>query len=335
MALVQDSAKLEACQRSKPRAPTTTADFVIHTGNVQRCNHLQALVHATFQREVLTALKCTMQCWKKHNQGDFVMSREVIGHPKLMRVPLPGNDHAKRVRVKLFLLDSYEEGTASKALSGVEKAVGVASVDEVIIDAKHHHPHQQSQSQSQSQSQVKGADADLLAAWREVETLHDYGLVKSLGVSDLSLQQLQRIQDAAKVPVSIGEVTLDPEAAPDAAASASELREFARKHNINLVAHSDTGMPLPKAQFQRIMNKVIKGQSVFTPAPDLAAAHHYSSSASSGSSAPCSSACSSSTCSSALRVDWTPRWMARYTVVDTERSVVESTGYVIGGRYTV
>ncbi|EGD76920.1 hypothetical protein PTSG_08265 [Salpingoeca rosetta] len=316
MALVGEKTELEATRPQDTRmvTPTTVADFVIHTGNVQRCNHLQARVPATLQREITTALKCTMQCWKKHNKGDFVMSREVIGHPKLMRVPLSGNAMAKRVRVKLFILDKFEEGIVSKALTGVEKAVGFAGVDTLVVDMK------AAGGAEQHEEEEAGRDGgrDLVAAWREMENLHDYGLAKSLGVADLDTDTLQHLASVAKVPVAVNEVDQQTRCA----SLPSSLRTYAREHGIRLDAHSDAGHPLPKQQFQKIMTKVIKDQSLFTPGGEHTP----------GGDTP---GTPGSAVGAALRVDWTPRWVARYTVVDTERSVVDSTGFVIGGRYIV
>eukprot|EP01147_Barroeca_monosierra_P001866 gene1866-4963_t len=302
MALVEEGSDSTSLKSAPQRPPTVEADFIIHTGNVQRCNHLQAQLWSSTQLEVLTALKCTMQCWKKHFKHDFVMSREVIGHPKLMSPSLPGNPGAKRVNVKLFVLCEFEEGMVNKAVSAVERAVGFAGVDSLVIAFPERNVNRDSDAWKQ-----------LMSAWHEMQILHEYKLAHHLGVADVDINTITAINSNSKVPVHVCEV--------DALALKCnlppQLRTFALEHSVRLIAHSDRDNPLPRIQLQRIMTKVIKNQSIFTPVGETVDAFP------------------SPYPTEPIHVDWMPRWVARYTVVDTERSVIDSTGYAICARYMV
>eukprot|EP00056_Hartaetosiga_gracilis_P002407 m.53327 g.53327 ORF g.53327 m.53327 type:complete len:116 (-) comp11039_c0_seq1:964-1311(-) len=54
-----------------------SSDFIVQTGNIRRCNHLQAIVNPTTKQEITTALKCTLNCWNTYNQQDFVLQKDV------------------------------------------------------------------------------------------------------------------------------------------------------------------------------------------------------------------------------------------------------------------
>eukprot|EP00055_Hartaetosiga_balthica_P016149 m.100530 g.100530 ORF g.100530 m.100530 type:complete len:312 (-) comp9046_c4_seq1:180-1115(-) len=284
--------------------PSLSSNFIIHTGNVRRCNHLQAVVNPTTQQEIVTALKCTMNCWNKYNKSDVVLQTEIIPHPKLMAPHEEvGNGHERMLKVKVLVLEKYEPGLIHTAVTGVLKAVKFGKVDKLVFELK---------------SDGTTTD-DVLQAWKDEEELKKEGFASELGVAGLSTKQLETVLEKADVPVSFHEVSDEGLCCDDE----HPHRKLSSYHGVTLVHNDDDGDVLPKQTFQKVMTKVLRHEPTFTPAGEMssvATTSHGSSSTSSNGDAK-------------LRVEWTPVWVARYTIIDTKTSVIDKTGYAIGGRY--
>ncbi|XP_056630438.1 dihydrodiol dehydrogenase 3-like isoform X1 [Diorhabda sublineata] len=85
------------------------------------------------------------------------------------------------------------------------------------------------------------APTDHVGVWKKMEEQVDAGLVKSIGLSNFNMSQINRIIAAARIPP----VNLQIEVHPYF--QQKELREYCRQHNILVVAYSSLGSPgLPK-----------------------------------------------------------------------------------------
>ncbi|EEB98071.1 hypothetical protein MPER_02485, partial [Moniliophthora perniciosa FA553] len=77
-------------------------------------------------------------------------------------------------------------------------------------------------------------DQNLEAAWREFEKLKEDGLVKSIGLSNTGLEDLQKLVKTAKVKPAVNQIELHPynyhEQKP--------IIEYCAKHNIAIEAYS-------------------------------------------------------------------------------------------------
>uniref|UniRef100_A0A0N4ZUK2 Aldo_ket_red domain-containing protein n=1 Tax=Parastrongyloides trichosuri TaxID=131310 RepID=A0A0N4ZUK2_PARTI len=73
--------------------------------------------------------------------------------------------------------------------------------------------------------------------WKEMEQIYDAGLAKSIGVSNFSINQIERIMKIAKVPIHNIQVEAHlyfPQ---------FELQKVANKHNITFTAYAPLGSP--------------------------------------------------------------------------------------------
>ncbi|XP_036399450.1 1,5-anhydro-D-fructose reductase [Megalops cyprinoides] len=84
---------------------------------------------------------------------------------------------------------------------------------------------------------ILSTDIDYVDVWREMEALQASGRVKSIGVSNFNIPQLERLLSVAKVPPAVNQVELHPYLVQ------SELIQFCRERNIALTAYSPFGSP--------------------------------------------------------------------------------------------
>jgi diketogulonate reductase-like aldo/keto reductase/predicted dehydrogenase len=77
----------------------------------------------------------------------------------------------------------------------------------------------------------------LVETWRRLEAVHDDGLARTLGVSNVTLPQLGRLVDAARVPPAVVQVERHPYRPREA------LVEWCHRRGIRVVAHSPLSAP--------------------------------------------------------------------------------------------
>ncbi|WP_336023763.1 aldo/keto reductase [Halobellus salinisoli] len=81
------------------------------------------------------------------------------------------------------------------------------------------------------------ADVSVESTWRRLEALHDRGLTRTLGVCNVSLSQLERIVDVARVPPALVQVESHPYR------PRSALVEWCHARGIRVLAHSPLSAP--------------------------------------------------------------------------------------------
>ncbi|KAG9352645.1 hypothetical protein JZ751_021059 [Albula glossodonta] len=88
-------------------------------------------------------------------------------------------------------------------------------------------------------------DIDYVDVWREMESLQASGRVKSIGVSNFNISQLERLLSVAKVPPAVNQVELHPYLVQ------SDLIQFCKDRNIALTAYSPFGSPGRTQEYHR------------------------------------------------------------------------------------
>ncbi|KAM8861391.1 1,5-anhydro-D-fructose reductase [Synchiropus picturatus] len=85
--------------------------------------------------------------------------------------------------------------------------------------------------------QLLTSDVDYVDVWRGLEALQASGKVRSIGVSNFSVLQLQRLLALCRVPPAVNQVELHPYLVQ------AELSTFCRSNKVALVAYSPLGSP--------------------------------------------------------------------------------------------
>jgi len=78
---------------------------------------------------------------------------------------------------------------------------------------------------------------EFMETWRQMEQLHEMGLVRSLGVSNVTISKLDKILRDAKVKPALNEMELHP------SFQQSELFDYCTKHGIVQVGYCPIGSP--------------------------------------------------------------------------------------------
>ncbi|XP_047209952.1 aldose reductase-related protein 2 isoform X2 [Girardinichthys multiradiatus] len=89
------------------------------------------------------------------------------------------------------------------------------------------------------------SDTDYVDVWRGMEALQSTGKVKSIGVSNFSILQLERLLALCKVPPAVNQVELHPYMVQ------TDLMEYCKSKNIMLTAYSPFGSPGRPSELKR------------------------------------------------------------------------------------
>ncbi|XP_040894247.1 aldose reductase-related protein 2 isoform X2 [Toxotes jaculatrix] len=81
------------------------------------------------------------------------------------------------------------------------------------------------------------SDVDYVDVWRGMEALQASGKVKSIGVSNFTILQLERLLALCRVPPAVNQVELHPYLVQ------TDMIEFCKSRNITLTAYSPFGSP--------------------------------------------------------------------------------------------
>uniref|UniRef100_A0A3P9MUA3 Zgc:56622 n=1 Tax=Poecilia reticulata TaxID=8081 RepID=A0A3P9MUA3_POERE len=89
------------------------------------------------------------------------------------------------------------------------------------------------------------SDTDYVDVWRGLEALQASGRVRSIGVSNFSVLQLERLLALCRAPPAVNQVELHPYMVQ------KDLVEFCRSRNIALTAYSPFGSPGRPSELKR------------------------------------------------------------------------------------
>ncbi|KAK7151911.1 hypothetical protein R3I94_008294 [Phoxinus phoxinus] len=92
---------------------------------------------------------------------------------------------------------------------------------------------------------VLTTDIDYVDVWKGMEALKATGKVKSIGVSNFTIEQLERLLYVAKIPPAVNQVELHPYLVQ------SDLIDYCKSKNIALTAYSPFGSPGRPSEYQR------------------------------------------------------------------------------------
>ncbi|EFX04340.1 gamma-cysteine synthetase regulatory [Grosmannia clavigera kw1407] len=212
--------------------------------------------------------------------------------------------------VKLFFVSGAQTATpaergvfAEEALRLVFGELGISRADLLVISFP---GGGEGEDESGSRSVAPSDSDDIVAAtWAATaEALQAQGKVARLGVAEFGAAQLGQLLDRVAVAPAVDQVNLQR-----CCSVPPDLATLARRHNIELLVHTDCTDVLPPGTLRELLGPGLQGAGVLAggPVDDLPAGD-----------------------SEALRGDLTPQWVVKYTAVVRDRGVIENKGYFAG-----
>lgn len=208
------------------------------------------------------------------------------------------------ITVKLFFLPNTSASErcrhAQEAINLVLRELHMPSIDLLIVsfpgvsfDAE---DEDEEEEEVQWTQDGEGDDIEAMTkTWRALESLHDKGIAKQIGLSEFGSERLQKFLPRTKVRPSVDQINVR-----DCCVVPKSLILYAKQEKIELLTHNDCTNILPKGAIRELLGAGEKSADLLV-GPDGE--------------------------SEGLKGDIMPQWVVKYTAVVRDRGVIENKGY--------
>ncbi|KAM7002571.1 aldose reductase-related protein 2 [Tautogolabrus adspersus] len=191
--------------------PRTSVQGAVEAAIAAGYRHIDTAYNYGNEVEIGKALRSKMQQGIIKREDMFIVSKLWLTHYAQEDIPLCLNKSLNDL--KLDYLDLYL----------IHFPVGFKKMGDELFPKK--------------DGQMLTSDIDYVDVWRGMEALKASGKVKSIGVSNFNILQLERLLALCRVPPAVNQVELHPYLVQ------TELIEFCKSRNIALTAYSPFGSP--------------------------------------------------------------------------------------------
>ncbi|CAF9918254.1 hypothetical protein IMSHALPRED_004254 [Imshaugia aleurites] len=206
------------------------------------------------------------------------------------------------ITAKLFFLPhtsaTERRGHTQEAIDLVLKELHMPSIDLLIVSFPGVSFDAEDEDEEEPQWSQNGEAEDLSAmveTWKALETLHDKGIVKQIGLSEFGSERLEKFLPRTKVRPSVDQINVR-----DCCVVPKSLILYAKKEKIELLTHNDCTNILPSGTVRELLGTGEKGAGVLAgPEEGL----------------------------KGLEGEVEPQWVVKYTAVVRDRGVIENKGY--------
>jgi glutamate--cysteine ligase regulatory subunit len=207
------------------------------------------------------------------------------------------------ITVKLFYLatgtpPSTRVKQAREALKLVQKELRIQQVDLLIVSFPGMSFEGDCEWEADKQNAGQGNDEEELATWSALELLQKEGIVKNVGIAEFGSEKLARLVERAALKPTVDQINIK-----NCCNVPPPLVELAKKHNIELLVHTDCTDILPKGTLRELLGQGPHGAGVLADTGSNVAG---------------------------LQGDLIPQWVIKYTAVVRDRGVIENKGYFAG-----
>ncbi|KAK7965144.1 glutamate--cysteine ligase regulatory subunit [Apiospora saccharicola] len=206
------------------------------------------------------------------------------------------------ITVKLFFLpqapvDERAEYIA-EALRLVKKELGVADVDLLIASFPGISFEGDCEWEADKLNAKMGSEADEVATWTALESLHEQGAILRLGIAEFGSEKLAHFLSQIKTMPEVDQINLK-----NCCNVPPPLAQLAKEKGIELLTHGDCTDILPSGTLRDLLGSGQLGAGVLSD---------------DGSD------------DDGLKGDLIPQWVVKYTAFVKDRGVIENKGYFAG-----
>ncbi|KAK8026810.1 glutamate--cysteine ligase regulatory subunit [Apiospora marii] len=206
------------------------------------------------------------------------------------------------ITVKLFFLpqapvDQRAEYIA-EALRLVKKELGVADVDLLIASFPGISFEGDCEWEADKLNAKMGSEADEVATWSALESLHKQGDIQRLGIAEFGSQKLAHFLSQIKTMPEVDQINLK-----NCCNVPPPLAQLAKEKGIELLTHGDCTDILPSGTLRDLLGTGQLGAGILSD---------------------------DETDDNGLKGDLVPQWVVKYTAFVKDRGVIENKGYFAG-----
>ncbi|KFD46243.1 hypothetical protein M514_12886 [Trichuris suis] len=220
-----------------------STEFRVYTGDITSGDVVRNRQFADPTAELLECVKIQLERWSSRKENlsyeNGCAAVKNLTSPS-SKMGLEENRSTVDISVKLFLSDA-DTNAIHECISAVLKELEVKRLDNVIVALP---PFEGPKTDADSLT------CQFLRIWPSLESLITAGTVKEVGVADLEYPDLSNLVShlSGHVLPTVNHYNMS-----GCCKMSEELAEFARQHNISLVAHSDPHPFLTARQVQELL----------------------------------------------------------------------------------
>lgn len=214
--------------------PKATSLF-LDTGNVVNWDKLKRKTNLTPSDELKICVGESVTRWLAETDREKAQTALTVDIVDETLNPVVDNRDTLKYTLKLFLSFPLSPAETKDAVQFVMTKLGLNYVEILIVAFP-----------DSLEDALEGDD--VLLVWSALEELVEDGMILSLGVSDMSVQQLESLCSYVKVKPSIDQIS-----STTCCAIPEDLKAFASENDVQLLMHSDRKEILPAEDLREVL----------------------------------------------------------------------------------
>ena len=214
-----------------PKATTLFLD----SGNVVNWDKLKRKTNLAPSDELKICVGESLGRWMRETDREKAQTSLAVHVVDEAVNPIVDQRESLKYTIKLFLSFPLCPNETKSAIEYVLTRLGLNYVESVVVGFP-------------DSLEVALEGDDVLKVWSALEELVDDGMILSLGVSDMNVEQLESLCSYVRVKPTVDQIS-----STSCCAIPEDLKAFASEHDIQLLMHSDRKEILPAEDLRAVV----------------------------------------------------------------------------------